>query len=92
MTKYSDEFTLQIKSDDKTMTCREISKKYRLTKNQVNYILYKKKLTINRTPKYLDIDEQDLPRADVKPPTKQESNYIRKLWGDFSTLFRKISL
>jgi hypothetical protein len=78
MAKYSDEFTLQIRSDDKTMTWRELGEKYKLSHNQVHYLLHKKKLTINRIPK--------------KPPPKQSSNYVSKFWEDFNALFRKIGL
>jgi len=78
MAKYSDDFTLQIRSEGKTLTWRELGLKHKLSQNQVHYLLHKRKLKINRGPK--------------KPPPKQNSNYVSKFWEDFNALFRKIGL
>jgi orotate phosphoribosyltransferase-like protein len=48
MTKYSDEFMLKIRSDDKHMTHNALAEKYKLSKNQIRYLIYQKKLTINK--------------------------------------------
>ena len=49
MTKYSDEFALQIRSESKYMTWKALSLKHKLSSNQVNYLLHKKRLTITTT-------------------------------------------
>jgi len=64
--KYSDEFVLKVRAANKTMTAKQLMKKFKLTEGQLDYALYKYEM--ESKPK---VSKPKVAKVEVLPPEKE---------------------
>ena len=81
--KYSDEFVLKVRAANKTMTAKQLMKKFKLTEGQLDYALYKYEMELQKIREIMDdwkskpkvskpkVSKPKVAKVEVLPPEKE---------------------